>query len=104
MRIEELAAKAQARIDSADQSVVGVNKYQSSDEAPINILKVDNTAVQNVQLEKLKHLRANRDPQLVQDALDALTRAAGGGNANLLELAVDAARAPRRRSAKSPWP
>ena len=92
LRIEEAAAKTQARIDAGVQSVIGVNKYQPTDEAPIDVLKVDNTAVRNMQLEKLKRLRAERDPTKLQEALDALTRAATG-NGNLLELAIDAARA-----------
>lgn len=92
LRIEEAAAKTQARIDSGHQSVIGVNKYQPSDEAPIDVLKVDNTAVRGMQLEKLARLKAERDPTALQEALDALTRAATG-NGNLLELAVDAARA-----------
>jgi methylmalonyl-CoA mutase len=74
------------------QSVIGVNKYQPTEEAPIDVLKVDNTAVRNMQLDKLKRLRAERDPTKLQEALDALTRAATG-NGNLLELAIDAARA-----------
>jgi methylmalonyl-CoA mutase len=93
LRIEEAAAKTQARIDAGVQSVIGVNKYQPTDEAPIDVLKVDNTAVRTMQLDKLKRLRAERDPGKLQEALDALTRAADGGNGNLLELAIDAARA-----------
>ena len=92
LRIEEAAAKTQARIDAGVQSVIGVNKYQPTDEASIDVLKVDNTAVRNMQLDKLKRLRAERDPTKLQEALDALTRAATG-NGNLLELAIDAARA-----------
>ena len=92
LRIEEASAKTQARIDAGVQSVIGVNKYQPTDEAPIDVLKVDNTAVRNMQLDKLKRLRAERDPVKLQEALDALTRAATG-NGNLLELAIDAARA-----------
>jgi methylmalonyl-CoA mutase len=92
LRIEEAAAKTQARIDAGLQSVIGVNKYQPVDEAPIDVLKVDNTAVRTMQLDKLKRLRAERDPVALQEALDALTRAATG-NGNLLELAIDAASA-----------
>src|SRR5450631_58967 len=92
LRIEEASAKTQARIDAGLQSVIGVNKYQPTDEAPIDVLKIDNTAVRNMQLDKLKRLRAERDPVVLQEALDALTRAATG-NGNLLELAIDAARA-----------
>jgi methylmalonyl-CoA mutase len=97
LRIEEASAKTQARIDAGIQSVIGVNKYQPTDEAPIDVLKIDNTAVRQMQLDKLKRLRAERDPAALQEALDALTRAAKGenlrGNGNLLALAVDAARA-----------
>jgi methylmalonyl-CoA mutase len=93
LRIEEAAAKTQARIDSGHQSVIGVNKYQPEDEEHIDVLKVDNSAVRAMQLDKLARLRAERDPSALQQALDALTRAADGGNGNLLELAIEAARA-----------
>jgi methylmalonyl-CoA mutase len=93
LRIEEAAAKTQARIDSGHQSVIGVNKYQPVDEAPIDVLKVDNSAVMQMQLDKLKRLKAERDPAALKEALDALTRAADRGNGNLLALAIDAARA-----------
>jgi methylmalonyl-CoA mutase len=93
LRIEEAAAKTQARIDSGRQSVVGVNRYRPEDEKPIDVLKVDNSAVRTLQLDKLRRLKAERDPKALADALDALTRSAGGGNANLLALAIDAARA-----------
>ncbi|MGH6684178.1 MAG: methylmalonyl-CoA mutase family protein, partial [Pseudolabrys sp.] len=92
LRIEEAAAKTQARIDSGHQSVVGVNKYPPIDEAPIDVLKVDNSAVRALQIDKLKRLKAERDPVALKEALDALTRAATG-NGNLLALAVEAARA-----------
>ena len=93
LRIEEAAAKTQARIDSGHQSVIGVNKFQPTEPEAIDVLKIDNTAVRTMQLDKLKRLKAERDPTALQEALDALTRAADGGNGNLLELAVDAARA-----------
>ncbi len=93
LRIEEAAAKTQARIDAGLQSVIGVNKYQPTDEAPIDVLKVDNSAVMHMQLDKLKRLKAERDPAALKEALDALTRAADRGNGNLLALAIDAARA-----------
>jgi methylmalonyl-CoA mutase len=93
LRIEEAAAKTQARIDAGAQSVIGVNKYPPTDEAPIEVLKVDNSAVRQMQLDKLARLKAERDPAALQDALDALTRAADRGNGNLLALAIDAARA-----------
>ena len=93
LRIEEAAAKTQARIDAGVQSVIGVNKYPPSDEAPIDVLRIDNSAVRARQIEKLNRLKAERDPAALQEALDALTRAADRGNGNLLALAVDAARA-----------
>src|SRR5664280_2732192 len=93
LRIEEAAAKTQARIDAGMQSVIGVNKYQPTDEAPIDVLKVDNSAVMHMQLDKLKRLKAERDSAVLKEALDALTRAADRGNGNLLALAIDAARA-----------
>ncbi|HKS87276.1 MAG TPA: methylmalonyl-CoA mutase [Pseudolabrys sp.] len=93
LRIEEAAAKTQARIDSGAQSVIGVNKYPPTDEAPIDVLKIDNSAVRARQIEKLQRLRAERDPGALREALDALTRAADRGNGNLLALAIDAARA-----------
>jgi methylmalonyl-CoA mutase len=93
LRIEEAAAKTQARIDSGAQSVIGVNKYSPSDEAPIDVLKIDNSAVRARQVEKLQRLKTERDPGALREALDALTRAADRGNGNLLALAIDAARA-----------
>ena len=91
-RIEEASARTQARIDSGRQSVVGVNRYKPDTAEVIPVLKVDNSAVRDRQLEKLARLKAERDPTAVQAALEALT-AGAAGNANLLELAVDAARA-----------
>ena len=93
LRIEEAAARTQARIDSGLQAVVGVNKYRPQDEAQIDILKVDNGAVRQLQIDKLSRLKRERDPQAVAEALAALTRNASGGNGNLLALAIDAARA-----------
>src|SRR5438067_7601178 len=93
LRIEEASAKTQARIDAGQQSVIGVNKYRPENEAPIDVLKVDNSAVRQLQIEKLARLRRERDPAQLQAALDALTRTAAGGNENLLALAIDAARA-----------
>jgi methylmalonyl-CoA mutase len=93
LRIEEAAARAQARIDSGAQALIGVNKYRPRDEAPIDVLKVDNGAVRQLQLDKLARLKRERDPRAVADALAALTRNAEGGNGNLLALAIDAARA-----------
>jgi methylmalonyl-CoA mutase len=94
LRIEEAAAKTQARIDAGEQIVVGVNAFRVTDETPIEVLKVDNSSVRAQQIEKLNRLRAERDPQAVEKTLAALTRAAEGpGNGNLLALAIDAARA-----------
>src|SRR5262249_44833411 len=76
MRIEEAAAKTQARIDSGHQSVIGVNKYRPANEAPIDVLKVDNSAVRQLQIDKLARLRTERDAEAVEQALAALTRAA----------------------------
>ena len=92
LRIEEAAARTQARIDSGRQPVIGVNKYRVETDEQIDVLKVDNSSVRTQQIEKLRRLRAERDEQATQDALHALTRAAGG-EGNLLELAVNAARA-----------
>ena len=91
-RIEEASARTQARIDSGVQSVVGVNRYRSATPDEIPVLKVDNTAVRQRQLEKLERLRAERDPAAVEAALTALTNGAAG-KGNLLELSVAAARA-----------
>jgi methylmalonyl-CoA mutase len=92
LRIEEAAAKTQARIDAGRQAVIGVNKYRPTDEKPIDVLKVDNSAVRTQQLEKLARLRAERDPKAVEATLTALTEGAKS-NGNLLALAIDAARA-----------
>src|SRR3954471_628537 len=93
LRIEEASAKTQARIDAGKQAVIGVNKYKPTDEAPIDILKVDNTNVRRLQIDKLTRLKSERNQKDVEAALAALTRSAGEGNGNLLALAIDAARA-----------
>ncbi len=92
MRIEEAAARKQARIDAGRDTIVGVNKYVVEDDMEIELLEVDNTAVRNSQLERLKKLKAERDNQAVEERLEAITNCAGTGKGNLLELAVDAAR------------
>ncbi|WP_251551392.1 methylmalonyl-CoA mutase [Neobacillus muris] len=92
MRIEEAAARRQAQIDSGKEIIVGVNQYRPEREEPIDILDIDNTAVRLKQIEKLNHLKAGRDGQKVEEALHALTAAAAGGEGNLLELAIQAAR------------
>ncbi|HCX14947.1 MAG TPA: methylmalonyl-CoA mutase, partial [Rhodospirillaceae bacterium] len=93
LRIEEAAARTQARIDSGRQTVVGVNKYQLNEKEDIDVLRVDNSAVRDAQLKKLKSLRANRNEAACTQALQALTNAAKSGEGNLLELSVSAARA-----------
>ncbi len=92
MRIEEAAARKQARIDSKADTILGVNKYRLEKEDPIETLEVDNTTVREAQIARLKKLRANRDQAEVDAALDALTRCAETGKGNLLELSIDAAR------------
>ena len=92
MRIEEAAARKQARIDSGKDVIIGVNQYQIAEKLDIELLEVDNTAVRNAQLERLKKLRAERDAQAVKKSLEAITIAAKTGEGNLLELAVEAAR------------
>jgi methylmalonyl-CoA mutase len=92
MRIEEAAARTQARIDSGRQTIVGVNKFRVENEAEIEILKVDNARVRESQIAKLERLRGERDEAAVQAALEALTEGARG-NGNLLDLSVKAARA-----------
>jgi methylmalonyl-CoA mutase len=92
MRIEEASARTQARIDSGIQTIVGTNKYRLEKEDPIDILDVDNSAVRESQIGRLKKLRAERNETECQAALDAITRAAETGEGNLLELAVEAAK------------
>ncbi|MGD9510783.1 MAG: methylmalonyl-CoA mutase [Geminicoccaceae bacterium] len=92
LRIEEAAARTQARIDGGRQTVVGVNKYRPDRADDIPVLKVDNSAVRARQIEKLERLRATRDELACRRALDALTRCAGTGEGNLLELSIAAAR------------
>ncbi len=92
MRIEEAAARKQARIDSHKDIIVGVNKYKLEKEDPIDTLEIDNTAVREAQLERLKKLRAERNNDVVQKNLDAITKACETGKGNILELAVEAAK------------
>ncbi|WP_373817240.1 methylmalonyl-CoA mutase, partial [Porphyromonas loveana] len=91
LRIEEAAARTQARIDSHQQVIVGVNKYRLPKEDPIDILEIDNTAVRNQQIERLGELRAHRDESAVKEALAAITKCVETGEGNLLDLAVKAA-------------
>ena len=93
MRIEEAAARRQARIDSGRENIVGLNYMQLEHEDAIDILEVDNTAVREAQIARLNKLRANRDNERVQQCLDAITKSVETGEGNLLELAVEAARA-----------
>ncbi|HOO34088.1 MAG TPA: methylmalonyl-CoA mutase [Thermotogota bacterium] len=92
MRIEEAAARRQAKIDSASEEIIGTNCYRLAEEEPIDILEVDNTAVREAQIKRLKKLRAERDEEKVQKSLEAITKAAQTGSGNLLELSVEAAR------------
>ncbi|MBP5612323.1 MAG: cobalamin-dependent protein, partial [Bacteroidales bacterium] len=91
MRIEEAAARKQGRIDSGRDIIVGINKYALAKEDPIDILEVDNTAVRNQQIERLRKLKASRSEDAVKEALARITEAARTGNGNLLELSVKAA-------------
>jgi methylmalonyl-CoA mutase len=93
MRIEEAAARRQARIDRGEEVIVGVNKYQPAEEAPVEIRNIDNSAVREAQVQRIREMREQRDEQGCREALDALTLAAQEGTGNLLALAIDAARA-----------
>lgn len=93
MKIEEAAAKRQAKIDSRSETIVGVNKYRLEKEEPIDILEIDNTVVRQKQIERINQMKAIRDEAKVTAALEALTEAAGNGSGNLLALSVNAARA-----------
>ncbi|MFK7858104.1 MAG: methylmalonyl-CoA mutase [Granulosicoccus sp.] len=93
LRIEEAAARTQARIDAGEQTVVGVNELIQDDEPPVDVLKIDNAKVREQQIERLNQLRNNRNQKDVEQSLDALTQAAKEESGNLLDLAVNAARA-----------
>ena len=92
LRIEEAAAQRQARIDRGEEVIVGVNKYRATDEAPVEIRDIDNTAVRESQVRRLEAVRAKRDEKACRAALSKLTAAAKDGTGNLLALAIDAAR------------
>ncbi|GIU76591.1 MAG: methylmalonyl-CoA mutase [Bryobacteraceae bacterium] len=92
MRIEEAAARRQARIDSGKEVIVGVNRYRYDQDEPIQVLEVDNRAVREKQIRRIQEVKARRDAAAVRQALDALTRCAETGEGNLLELSVQAAR------------
>lgn len=93
MRIEEAAARKQARIDSSQETIVGINKYKLDIEDPIEILEVDNTAVRVSQIKRIQQTKKDRDQNEVQNCLDAITKSVEIGDGNLLDLAVKAARA-----------
>ncbi len=93
LKIEESAALRQARIDRGEETIVGVNKYKVENPEKVDILDIDNTAVREAQVKRLKDVRAKRDEAKCREALEALTRAASGGNGNLLELSIEAMRA-----------
>ncbi|MBS0000875.1 MAG: methylmalonyl-CoA mutase [Cyclobacteriaceae bacterium] len=92
MRIEEAAARKQARIDAGKDGIIGVNRYQTRDKFDLELLEVDNTSVRQSQIKRLKKLRKERNENSVNAALEAITRCAGTGEGNLLELAIEAAR------------
>ena len=93
LRIEEAAVLQQTRVDRGEQVIVGVNKYQLAEEPDVDVLDIDNSAVREGQIARLNKLRAERDTEVCQQTLDALSQAAKSGEGNLLELAVEAARA-----------
>lgn len=93
MRIEESAARTQARIDSGDQALIGVNRFKNPDKEQIDVLKVDNSKVREQQIQRLKELKAHRDEARLQKCLVALTESCQNESGNLLELAVEAVRA-----------
>ena len=93
MRIEEAAARRQARIDRGEEVIVGVNRYQMAEEPPVEIRNIDNTAVREAQIRRIREVRESRDEKTCRQTLDALTEAAREGSGNLLALAIDAARA-----------
>jgi methylmalonyl-CoA mutase len=92
LKIEQCAAEKQARIDRGEEVIVGVNKYRLEHESPIEVREIDNTAVRDSQIARLKRVRAERDQSAVENALDALTRAADTGQGNLLDLSIKAVR------------
>lgn len=93
MKIEEAAAKRQAKIDSQAETIIGVNKYRLEEEEPIDILDIDNTLVRQKQIDRIREMKEKRNDEEVQRTLQAITEAAQTGEGNLLALAVDAARA-----------
>ncbi|MFC2113739.1 methylmalonyl-CoA mutase [Bacteroidota bacterium] len=92
MRIEEASARKQARIDSGIDTILGINKYKLDKEEPLDILEVDNTAVRENQIKRIKELKSSRNQQEVDESLDAITQCCESGKGNLLELSIDAAK------------
>jgi methylmalonyl-CoA mutase len=92
MKIEEAAARRQAKIDSGKETIIGVNKFKPDKEDPLDILSIDNTEVRKKQIQRIKEVKANRNDELVNEALQKITTATANGEGNLLELAVKAAR------------
>jgi methylmalonyl-CoA mutase len=93
MRIEEAAARRQARIDRGEEVIVGVNRYQMAEEPPVEIRNIDNTAVREAQIRRIREVRESRDEKICRQTLASLTQAAREESGNLLALAIDAARA-----------
>ena len=93
LKIEECAAKRQARIDSGTETIVGVNKYKLAEEEMVDVLAIDNASVLDAQLKRINDMRRSRDADVVARCLGALTRCAETGEGNLLELAIAASRA-----------
>jgi methylmalonyl-CoA mutase len=92
LRIEEAAARKQARIDRGEDVIVGVNKYQPTHDDPVEVLEIDNRAVREAQIARLERIRAERDDEAVREILGAITACAGGAEGNLLELSIEAVR------------
>ncbi len=92
LRIEEAAAKKQARIDRGDDIIVGVNKYISTEEDEVEVLEIDNEQVREAQINRLKEIKANRNQKALDDVLSKLTASAESGVGNLLELTIEAMR------------
>src|SRR3546814_4677904 len=93
MKIEEAAARRQARVDCGEETIVGVNKYRPSTPEPVDILDIDNTKVRESQVARLQKIRASRDEARVQATLEAITEGAASGEGNMMALAVEATRA-----------
>jgi methylmalonyl-CoA mutase len=105
LRIEEAAARKQARIDRGEDVIVGVNKYQPPHDDPVEVLEIDNRAVREAQIARLERIRASRDDEAVREILGAITACAGGAEGNLLELSASrrCAAVPRWERSPMPW-